>query len=211
MYIKFLSVGIILCVLYISVSPVIAENSLYSPNAYQNDMDAGKENFNCIVIAKTTNVRILDEKTILGNIINRDLVLVQWCKTYLPLFHRFVLQPILFMTILPIYVAYVFAPQLFDSRTHGNLVFGNTLHCHEHNDVHTPSTGWVWTKGSEGVVTWEGSVYGYVETLYGEWSVYYWDYYVGASDFKGLKVRVNSNTYFIVGLASHVALGPDPP
>ena len=138
-------------------------------------------------------------------------MLKQWVMTHFPIFYRFIVQPILLITVVPLIFFYIFAPQFFDSRTHGNVTFGYTVHCHEHNDEHYPSEGWVWTKGTEGVVTWEEPVYGHIRTIYGEWSAIYNDYYIGATNFMGLKLRVDPNNFIMIGFASHVALGSNYP
>jgi hypothetical protein len=72
-----------------------------------------------------------------------------------------------------------------------------------------PSSGWIWTKGTNGVITWEG------DTLWGNLSVdylyynlgeYYFEdwYFKGVKGFTGIKIKSDQSRFF--GTAKHVKI-----
>jgi hypothetical protein len=216
MYLKSLSLGIIFIVLVASLSPAIAEINTEQQITPFDETDEIKENYNCIILAKITGIRNFDADTLLGRIAHHymwdNLTIFYWIHDNFPLFFNFFFRSIFITTFYPLVFIAVFADQLYDSRTHGNLTFGHTVHIHEHNDEHNPSEGWVWTNGTEGTIYWEGKLYGRIKTLYGDSSsVYYYDYYTGATNFRGLKFRVNLDTFIIAGYADHVKLSTERP
>jgi hypothetical protein len=79
--------------------------------------------------------------------------------------------------------------------------------------VYYPSKGWVWTNGSNGVVKWNGTLYGdfgSVNVWEDNWYTYY--VYKGVNDFEGLWIdsRFYNHVYFI-GNAEHVKIRYDAP
>jgi len=191
-------------------------SSIYNYESNENTVNNNGENFNCLIAGRSTSIRLFfGRPTVLGRISeillsDEFLHYMDWLQITFPLFYRFVILPPLMLILLPTMFIAFFIPSLYDSRTNGTMTFGNTFHIHESNDVNSPSKGWVWTDGLNGVIKWEEPVYGQIKTLYGEWDVMYYDYYVGAVDFKGIKLSfygLSKYTYY-VGYASHVALGP---
>jgi len=189
---------------------------IYNYEGKNNTMNNNGENFNCLIAGRSTYTRLFyGRPTILGRIneilkSNEFDQYMDWLQTTFPLFYRFVILPLFLLIFLPTLFIDVFFPHLYDSRTNGNMTFGVYIHNFEHDDVDHPSEGWVWTDGSNGVIKWEEPVYGQIKTIrVGDenWDIIYYDYYVGAVDFKGIKLRSLEGSFFI-GRASHVALDP---
>lgn len=85
-----------------------------------------------------------------------------------------------------------------------------------------PASGWVWTKGTNGIITWESdSLWGNLGSYYYTWGsgpswpwYEYW-FYKGATGFTGITLRGFPDDRFF-GVASHVAIvtefpGKNPP
>jgi hypothetical protein len=82
------------------------------------------------------------------------------------------------------------------------------------NEYH-PSVGWVWTNGSNGVVKWNGTLYGdlgSVKVWEDGWLRETYYVYKGVIDFEGLWIdsRFYNHEYFI-GNAEHVKISYDAP
>lgn len=77
-----------------------------------------------------------------------------------------------------------------------------------------PASGWIWTKGSNGVITWEGdSLWGNQGSYYymGGWPyLIWWEYwfYKGATGFTGIHIRgfPRAKGDYFFGFASHVSI-----
>ncbi len=74
---------------------------------------------------------------------------------------------------------------------------------------HSPSVGWIWTTGNNGVVQWNQSFYGNIGTSY--FLPPALGVYTGATGFTGFRISGFFVTYFMFGIASHVKLGSSPP
>ncbi len=85
----------------------------------------------------------------------------------------------------------------------------------EESNTLFPSTGWVWTYGSNGTVQWDGSFYGHERDMTFELQLLKGNhYYVGAAGFCGLVLRAVGEHYlnlFHLGWAFHVKIAYDEP
>ncbi len=71
-----------------------------------------------------------------------------------------------------------------------------------YGNTYTPSKGWVFTSGQNGIIKWNGTFYGSLEKDF-------FGLFVGATGYTGIKIWFPLNTYFL-GFASKVKLDPDP-
>ena len=98
----------------------------------------------------------------------------------------------------------------------GIISFGWEKLDYENKRTINPASGWVWTKGSNSVKTWEGdTLWGnlgkYHEVFYYEPTTWdeYW-FYKGATGFNGISIRGFSSYHFF-GTASHVSIVNERP
>jgi len=78
-----------------------------------------------------------------------------------------------------------------------------------------PSSGWVWTRGLNGIKTWNGSFYGRIKKVERLYFASH-DFYIGVLGFTGLKIStdmlfpLSPGKVFYLGGAARVKIGPEP-
>ena len=99
---------------------------------------------------------------------------------------------------------------LIKPLVNGIIAFGEE-ECVDNEHVFDPASGWVWTRGSNGVKTWESdTLWGNLGSHHEIWFVEptmwieYW-YYKGATGFTGISIKGFSYARFF-GTASHVSI-----
>jgi hypothetical protein len=192
------------------------------------------QNKNCLIVGRTTMTRIHSENSffkLLFEIIEESglldlfknfMVFMDWLDSnhqILSILFRIVTFPfwiiILPSIILAFGISYLSPFSLFDSRTHGDMQFGYCharMHPSPDANVLKPSEGWVLTIGSNGTKNWGGELYGQLYKIYEPSPIGNYIYYIGASNFSGIKIKGLLGGYScFIGKAEHVSLGPDIP
>jgi hypothetical protein len=195
------------------------------------------QNKNCLIVGRTTMTRIHSETSffkILFEIIeesglidffllfedfiswldsNHQILSILFHIVTLPLWIVFIPFWILFALALSIDVTSPFS--LFDSRTHGDMQFG---YCHSRwhpvadSPLYKSSEGWVSTIGSNEIINWNDEFYGQLYTIIEPSPIGNYKYYIGASNFTGIKIKGLFGGYsYYIGKAEHVSLGSDIP
>ncbi len=105
----------------------------------------------------------------------------------------------------PIALAYMmyFGTVTWDTETHPYIM------------GYAPASGWIYTKGRNGTVTYNGTMYGYLpyeKTLWGGGLGFVeTDAYGGVEGFTGIKLLLPRLNTFYIGSAKRVAIGTEPP
>jgi len=97
----------------------------------------------------------------------------------------------------------------------GNISLGHYYSWVYGGEIYYPAKGWVWTDGSNGIVKWEGKLYGTLEIRLmwseGPWNEHEKGAYMGIRDFEGLWIWRLLKPGYLLGNAEHVSLSYTPP
>ena len=172
------------------------DTHLYSLGEQLEENQSIIENFNCIVIGKTDNTWVFPG-TVTNNIIGPILELL------------FRIRP---SSMILLYLSYIVVKLISVShlRLNTDICFGSD---YPGNYNHS-SDGWIWTKGTNGVVEATGSFYGTLgkEIAYYPSMLFVVYSYIGITGFRGYRFGLpypefieRFSTYYI-GYADHVSI-----
>jgi len=156
------------------------------------NLENADENFNCQVIGWTSNTVMFDLYSLFWGLLLGGL--------------RVLLQYQVWNLNLPYY-----------NRKIGSITLGSAIHGIGYSTDYSPAGGWVWTNGTYGVIKWNGSFYGKIETKTIWWDPHQmWGIfaYTGIREFKGLWIKEIHKPIYLLGSAEHVKItyeSPPPP
>jgi hypothetical protein len=93
----------------------------------------------------------------------------------------------------------------------GTVTWDTEMH---HIMGYAPASGWIYTRGTNGTVTYNGTMYGnlpYEKTLWSGLGFVVNDAYGGVEGFTGIKLLLPGLRFFYIGSALRVAIGTEPP
>ncbi len=162
-----------------------------------------KENHNCLITGITNRTYYYSRTMILFDKICSEIPY----GTYGDLFDFLTLMIIIGGNILSLINPIAFAYRIYL----GTITFIN-----ERNEPpeYDPATGWIYTKGKNGTITYTSPMYGYLPfdkpIFVGSADVYAYSY-GGVDGFTGIRLFLSYSHYFYLGSALSVKMGSEPP
>jgi hypothetical protein len=174
------------------------------PNYNKNHMTLDvKENRNCLITGITDNTYYYSRAMIIFDKICSELPY----GNYSDLFMIFTLMIVIGGNILSWINPIAFAYRIY---------LGTITIIDEKNEPpeYDPATGWIYTKGTNGTITYNSPMYGYLpfeKQLFVPSAGIYVYSYGGVDGFTGIKLLLPHSRHFYLGSALWVKIGPEPP
>lgn len=184
-------------------------------NKYKNQVATSsedKENFNCQIVGKTDGQRYFDNQTplrkklwemilsFIDRVENLGLLIILVSLIYARV-GTLIIRSIFFCLIRDAKLSFGYYDSYFNPETW------------EEWEKYVPGSGWVWTNGSNGIVTWDGNLWGLISKYWV--NIFLYEdicYFIGAEDFTGIRIiSLSDGMDYFFGSASHVKLGPNRP